>query len=73
MPELKTDSPTEAVEMFAIMSPAFDGGEIRIPGYRIRGVRRVLQKLPNPTAPMDRQGCSQLAPRHDCAAPFMQR
>ncbi len=30
MAELKTDSPTEAVEMFAIMSPAFDGGEIRI-------------------------------------------
>jgi len=30
MAELKTDSPTEAIEMFAIMSPAFDGGEIRI-------------------------------------------
>ncbi len=30
MAELKTDSPTEAVEMFAIMSPAFDGGEIRL-------------------------------------------
>lgn len=30
MAELKTDSPMEAVEMFAIMSPAFDGGEIRI-------------------------------------------
>lgn len=28
MAELKTDSPTAAVEMFAIMSPAFDGGEI---------------------------------------------
>jgi len=30
VPEFKTDSPAQAVEMFAIMSPAFDGGEIRI-------------------------------------------
>jgi hypothetical protein len=29
MAELKSDSPTEAVEIFAITSPAFDGGEIR--------------------------------------------
>lgn len=30
MAELKTDSPTEALEMFAIISPAFDGGAIRV-------------------------------------------
>lgn len=30
MLELKTDSAKEAVEMFAIMSPAYDGGEIHI-------------------------------------------
>lgn len=30
MLEVKTDSPTEAVAMFAIMSPAYDGGDIRL-------------------------------------------
>lgn len=30
MLEVKTDSPTEAVGMFAIMSPAYDGGDIRL-------------------------------------------
>jgi len=30
MPEFKTDSAREAVEMFAIMAPAFDGGAIRL-------------------------------------------
>ena len=30
MAEFKTDSATQAVEMFAIMAPAFDGGEIRM-------------------------------------------
>lgn len=30
MAEVKTDSPTEAVAMFAIMSPAYDGGDIRL-------------------------------------------
>ena len=30
MAELKTDSPYEAVEMFVIISPAFEGGGIRI-------------------------------------------
>jgi hypothetical protein len=30
MPEFKTDSAREAVEMFAIMTPAFEGGAIRL-------------------------------------------
>ena len=30
MAEFKTDSAAQAVEMFAIMAPAFDGGEIRM-------------------------------------------
>ncbi|WP_148218210.1 hypothetical protein [Opitutus terrae] len=30
MPEFKTDSPAEAVEMFALMAPAFEGGAIRL-------------------------------------------
>ena len=30
MPEFRTNSATEAVEMFSIMAPAFDGGEIRM-------------------------------------------
>ena len=30
MAEFKTDSATEAVELFAVMSPAYDGGAIRI-------------------------------------------
>lgn len=28
LPEFKTDSPVEAVEMFALIAPAFDGGAI---------------------------------------------
>ena len=30
MAEFKTDSPVEAVEMFGLMAPAFDGGAIRL-------------------------------------------
>ena len=50
MAELKTDSPTEAVEMFAIMSPAFDGGEIRIWDNCEQRVCASVEWRPEPTA-----------------------
>lgn len=50
MPEFKTDSPAEAVEMFALMVPAFDGGAIRLWDHAAQHVSSSVEWRPEQTA-----------------------
>lgn len=50
MPEFKTDSPMEAVEMFALMAPAFDGGAIRLWDHAAQHVSASVEWRPEQTA-----------------------
>ena len=50
MPEFKTDSPVEAVEMFALMAPAFDGGAIRLWDHSGQHVSASVEWRPEETA-----------------------
>ena len=49
MPEFKTDSSTEAVEMFAIMTPAFEGGAIRLWDHSAQHVSASVEWRPERT------------------------
>lgn len=50
MPEFKTDSPVEAVEMFALIAPAFDGGAIRLWDHAAQHVSASVEWRPEQTA-----------------------
>jgi len=50
MPEFKTDSAVEAVEMFALMSPAFEGGAIRLWDHAAQHVSASVEWRPEKTA-----------------------
>ncbi len=49
MPEFKTDSATEAVEMFTIMTPAFEGGAIRLWDHSAQHVSASVEWRPERT------------------------
>jgi hypothetical protein len=50
MPEFKTDSAVEAVEMFALIAPAFDGGAIRLWDHAAQHVSASVEWRPEQTA-----------------------
>jgi hypothetical protein len=50
MPEFKTDSAIEAVEMFALMAPAFDGGAIRLWDHSAQHISASVEWRPEKTA-----------------------
>jgi len=50
MPEFKTDSAIEAVEMFALIAPAFDGGAIRLWDHNAQHVSASVEWRPEKTA-----------------------
>lgn len=50
MLEHKTDSPTDAVELFTIMSPAYEGGEIHIWDTHLQRIGASAQWLGETTA-----------------------
>lgn len=50
MPGFKTDSAAEAVEMFALMAPAFDGGAIRLWDHAAQHLSASVEWRPEQTA-----------------------